>query len=314
MLYSLIVPVYRNEADIPALLEAVAWLNQRLDGQMEAVFVVDGSPDLSYQVLSTELSGQPFDSQLLLHSRNFGSFAAIRTGIAHARGAYFANMAADLQDPPELILELFAALTSEEFEVAVGTRSSRADPLTTRLTSGMFWRMYRRFVLPELPRGGVDVFACTRAVADVLLSMEEAHSNLVALVFWSGFRRTSIAYDRRPRMRGASGWSFKKKVRYFADSVFSSTDLPVRTLWFTGSVGLVAAGLLALAVLAARLSGQISVPGYSATVLTVVFFASLNLLGLGIIGSYVWRAYENTKARPGAIVMRSDTYEAKAPD
>lgn len=311
VLYSLIIPVYLNVEDIPSLLQAVAELDRELEGQLEAVFVVDGSPDLSYQVLAAELPSQPFQSQLLLHSRNFGSFAAIRTGLKHARGNRFANMAADLQDPTELVLKLFTAVNTGDHEIAIGTRISRADPVTTRITSGLFWWMYRRFVLPELPPGGVDVFACTAPVREVLLSMEEAHSNMVALVFWSGFRRTSISYERRGRLSGVSGWTFKKKTRYFADSVFSATDLPVRTLWTTGSFGLLAAAVLAVAVVAARMSGQIEVPGYAATLLTVVFFASVNLLGLGIIGSYVWRAYENTKARPGAIVMRSETYEAK---
>src|SRR5690348_10597177 len=114
MIYSIIIPVYKNEASIPALLEVLAELNQALKSRMEAVFVVDGSPDGSYALLNERLNSLNFSAQLLAHSRNFGAFAAIRTGLKAARGIYFGVMAADLQEPAELLLSFFKALAKNE--------------------------------------------------------------------------------------------------------------------------------------------------------------------------------------------------------
>jgi len=182
--------------------------------------------------------------------------------------------------------------------VLAGERASRADRDTA---SRFYWRLYRRFVLREMPPEGVDVFACTAAVRDVICSMEGVHTSLVAQLFWVGFRRQLVPYDRKARP-GESGWTLSRKLRYLSDSVFAFTDLPVRILWLAGGVGLTLGVLVGILVLIARATGTITVPGYAPTILVIVFFGSLNLLGLGIIGSYVWRAYENTKRRPDAIV------------
>lgn len=275
-----------------------------LDGPLEVVFVVDGSPDRSGEVLTELLPLQPFASRLVFHSRNFGSFAAIRTGLARTSGRYVGVMAADLQEPPELMVDFFGQLRSGESDLVVGRRRSRAgDPRLAAAQSRLFWAVYRRFVQPEMPLGGVDVFACTDEFRQHLVELDEAHSSLVALALWLGFRRSVVEYDRLPREHGESGWTFKKKVKYLSDSIFSFTDLPIRMLLAIGIVGLVASLAIALVVVVARLSGAIDVPGYAATILVLAFFGALNLFGLGIIGSYVWRAYENTKRRPPSVVM-----------
>jgi len=296
---SLVVPVYRNAESIAALIEAIEGIAEHVEGGLEAVFVVDGSPDDSHARLLAGLGGWRLPARVVAHSRNFGSFAAIRTGMSLARGSRIAVMAADLQEPPELVVEFLSRLASGDLDVVAGERASRNDRGDT--ASKLYWRLYRRFVLGDLPADGVDVFACTAAVRDVICSMESVHTSLVAQLFWVGFRRELVPYDRRPSP-GESGWTFRRKLRYLSDSVFAFTDLPVRVLWALGLVGLLLAVLVALLVLAARLAGAITVPGYAPTILMIVFFASLNLLGLGIIGSYVWRSYETAKGRPGAIV------------
>lgn len=220
MRYSLIIPVYKNEGSIPDLLSVVSELNRKLQGELEAVFVVDGSPDRCYSMLSEKLSSQPFRSRLLLLSRNFGSFSAIRAGLAAARGDFFAVMAADLQEPPELILESFKALTTEPIELVIGTRNGRADPLSARLSSGLFWSLYKHFVQSQMPAGGVDIFACNKLVRDALLALKESNTSLIGQIFWLGFRRKLISYERRVRVHGTSAWTLAKKVRYLADSVF----------------------------------------------------------------------------------------------
>jgi glycosyltransferase involved in cell wall biosynthesis len=298
-LSSLVVPVYRNAASISALLETVAHVARSVDGGLEAIFVVDGSPDDSRRRLLEELERQPFPARVVDHSRNFGSFAAIRTGMELAQGERIAVMAADLQEPPELVIEFLRRLASGEVDVVAGERAGRDD--RGDAASGIYWRLYRRFVMGEVPASGVDVFACTAAVRDVVCSLEHANTSLVAQLFWVGFRRETVPYERRPSP-GRSGWTLRRKLRYLSDSVFAFTDLPVRILWAVGLIGLTLGVLVGLAVIVARAAGAITVPGYAATILVIVFFGSLNMIGLGIIGSYVWRAYETVKGRPGAIV------------
>jgi polyisoprenyl-phosphate glycosyltransferase len=298
-LSSLVVPVYRNAGSITALVETVEQIGKEVEGNLEAVFVVDGSPDNSRELLLTALKASKLRSRVVDHSRNFGSFAAIRTGMSLAHGDHIAVMAADLQEPPELVVESLRRLATGEVDVLAGERRSRDD--SGDVASKLYWRLYRRFVVSDMPAAGVDVFACTAAVRDVVCSLESVHTSLVAQLFWVGFRRELVPYDRR-RRAGKSGWTLRRKLRYLSDSVFAFTDLPVRVLWVVGVLGMALGLLVGGVVLVARVVGTIKVPGYAATILILLFFASLNLIGLGIIGSYVWRAYETVKGRPGAIV------------
>lgn len=312
-MFSLIIPVYRNEESLPDLIAAMTGINQALDGKLEAVFVVDGSPDSSYALLREALPRASFASQLLVLSRNFGAFAAIRCGLQAASGNYFAVMAADLQEPPELAVEFFQRLERDEADVIVGSRDARADPWLSKLASRVFWGLYRRLINPEIPAGGIDVFACNRNFLTHLLALDESHSSLIGLLFWLGFRRTVVPYERRARVHGKSAWSLRRKITYMLDSIFAFSDLPVRILLLIGTLGIGVALLFGIIVLTLRLLGSFAVPGYAATMTTIVFFGGLNTLGLGIIGAYVWRAYANTQQRPLAVVMRSESFPAGGP-
>lgn len=311
MKYSIVIPVYKNEASIEALMHKLCELNHSLQQSLEVVFVVDGSPDNSFAMLKKALPHIPFEVQLLAHSRNFGSFAAIRTGLMAARGDFFGVMAADLQEPPELLVDFFRLLSRDECDVAVGSRSSRQDPLLTRWASALFWGLYRKLIVPEMPKGGVDVFACNRAFREPLLQLEEARSSLIALIFWLGFRRKIVYYDRQARQGGRSAWTLKKKVDYMLDSIFAFTDVPIRLLMILGGGGLCFSLLGGAIILLSKISGIIPVPGYAATMLAILAFGAFNSLGLGLVGTYAWRAYENTKRRPLSIV--SCKIEAQKP-
>jgi len=309
--HSLVVPVYRNEESIPALIEAIEGIQSELASPLEAVFVVDGSPDRSYRLLADLLPGAAFPSRLVLLSRNFGSFAAIRTGFEQATGSYLAVMAADLQEPAELILEFFRRLESGTTDVVVGTRTARDDGPFSRAASRAFWALYRRLVMPEIPPGGVDVFGCTDRIVQRLVSLKEARSSLVAQLYWIGFRREEVPYERAKRHSGRSGWTLRKKLNYFTDSVYAFTDLPIRLLTLSGLIGLAVSAVVGSLTLAGRLLEWFTVPGYAPTVILLLFFGSLNLFGLGLVGSYAWRAYENTKQRPEAIPMLVDQFEGR---
>ncbi|KJZ56969.1 glycosyltransferase family 2 protein [Pseudomonas fluorescens] len=302
MTYSIIIPVYKNAESIPRLIQAIDEINKRLNNEVEAVFVVDGSPDASFELIQKELPNLPFAAQLIAHSRNFGSFPAIRTGLMAATGEYFGVMAADLQEPPELLISFFQSLSNDECDVAIGTRNARKDPFFSRVASSMFWGLYRKLVVHDMPKGGVDIFGCNNTFKEQLLKLEESRSSLIALIFWLGFRRKFVDYDRQTRQEGKSAWTFKKKLEYMMDSVFAFTDYPIRLLIKMGAIGSLMSAAIGLLVIIARIHGTIAVPGYAATMVVVLLLGTLNLLGLGLVGTYAWRAYENTKQRPLAVV------------
>ncbi len=309
-MYSLIIPVYNNEESIPELLATIGRLNAELDEQLEAVFVIDGSPDFSFSVLQKSLPEQNFKSQLILFSRNFGSFTAIRTGLERAKGTYFAVMAADLQEPPELIIKFFCALKQAECDVAVGVREERNDAIINQFSAKVFWSLYRKFVQKEMPRGGVDIFACNLVVRDQLLALKESNTSLVGLLFWLGYRRKEFSYTRLERQHGSSGWSFSKKCNYLVNSILAFSDLPIWILLIVGALGLGLSVLLGTAVLISYLIMGVTAPGYFTTILVILGFGTLNLFGLGIIGAYVWRIFENTKGRPQGIIFSSTQFDS----
>lgn len=301
---SLIIPVYRNEENIPELISALTKLNMDLDERLTVTFVIDGSPDKSGQILIKSRANITFHSRIVFHSRNFGSFAAVRTGLEFAKGRFFAVMAADLQESPELIITLFEKLEADEADIVFGTRSERNDGFIRDIFSRIFWSLYRRLVLQDMPRGGVDIFACNTIVRDNLLSIQEPNSSLIGQLFWLGFRRSFVPYKRHKRTIGKSGWRLSMKIRYVMDSVISFTDLPVLVAMWTGLIGITASAIFALITFSAHFLGLINVSGYTTIALLITMFGSVGLLMQGIIGSYVWRAYENTKRRPLRLISK----------
>ncbi len=310
-MFSLVIPVYKNEANLDRLLAEMVRLCERMSNDLEVVFVVDGSPDRCYEILSAQLPQLPIRSQLILLSRNFGSYAAIAAGLEKAQGEFFAVMAADLQEPPELAEQFFRILAEDQADVVFGTRESRSDPFLSELASRAFWAIFRRFVIRDMPRGGVDIFGCNRLVRDRLLQFRENNTNVIALLFWMGYRRAYIGYDRRVRTEGKSAWTFGKKFRYSVNSIFNFTDLPIQLLLYSGSVALLIACITSAVVLVSKLLGHISVPGYTAIVLAILFFGAFTSLGLGIVGQYLWLTLQNTRSRPNYIVHKAGTFESE---
>lgn len=311
MLVTLVIPVYRNAECIPSLILAVEELHNHFNGELETIFVVDGSPDNSFELLHEALPQQKFCSKLIALSKNFGSFSAIRVGLQAGNGDCFVSMAADLQEPLELIMDMATALRKEEADIVLGVRSSREDPLLTRLPAQLFWSFYRRYIISDVPPGGIDTFGCNRLFREHLLQLDEQRSSLIGQIFWLGFKRKFISYHRKKREHGKSAWTFRRKINYLLDSVYAFTDLPIRLLIRIGGVGVLLSSILGLMIVFSKILGIINVPGYATTILTIIFMGALNLLGLGVIGSYSWRTYENTKQRPLAIAIKTHTFEGK---
>ena len=298
---SVVVPVYGNEATLPDLLQQLAALHHSGTSSFELVFVIDGSPDNSFAYLKTHLPDMPFPSQLVNLSRNFGAFAAVRAGLTLATGDVVAVLAADLQQPVSSVSQFFDAL-DRGADIAVGQRASRNDPLLSRLASKLFWRLYRYFVQPEIPPGGIDSFGCTRQVRDILVALPEANSTLVGLLFWVGFRREAVTYQRAARRSGKSGWSLARKLRYAFDTAFAFSDLPITVMIAAGALGLGGALATGIALAIAWALGVVDVDGYSLLILVVLLSFSTTVLALGVVGGYVWRIFENTKGRPMHLI------------
>jgi glycosyltransferase involved in cell wall biosynthesis len=301
---SLVIPVYRNESNISDLVIALGSLNCDVGGGLEVIFVIDGSPDRSGELLVAARTSFSFESKIVFHSRNFGSFTAIRTGMEIASGNSIAVMAADLQEPPELIIEFFRILENGDADIVFGERTGRHDDFLRDLLSTCFWWFYRKLVIEDVPKGGVDMFACNRAATNAVLDINEPNSSLIAQLFWIGFRRKFVAYKRQRRVHGQSAWSFARRMRYMMDSIFSFSDLPILfVLWF-GVLGCILSISFGVAVAVARLFGAIEQPGYAALTVLITFSVSAILAVQGVIGSYLWRTFENTKRRPLRIVSR----------
>jgi glycosyltransferase involved in cell wall biosynthesis len=308
---SLVIPIYNNEESLPRLFREVGALVDRVPGGLEVVFVVDGSPDGSLRHLREHLPSWGVQTQLIELSRNFGSFAAIAAGLRHGSGEYFAVIAADLQEPPELALTFHELMAGGRADVAFGHRIKRTDPWRSQVMSGLFWKLYRRYVMPDMPVGGIDVFGCTREVRDRLLELKEVNTNLIALLLWLGFRRAFVPYERRRRQEGRSAWTAGKKMRYALDSIFSFTDLPIRILLTLGAGATLASALAGLTVLGCWWFGLIPVLGYTPLMLAITSLGGLVALGLGIVGQYLWLSLQNTRNRPSFIVRSAERFDPR---
>jgi glycosyltransferase involved in cell wall biosynthesis len=302
--YSIIVPVYQNEDSIPKLLINLSALSEKLNHDLEVIFVIDGSMDKSQDLLVIGCQDMKFKSQIIIHSKNFGSFAAITTGLKYDNSEYSSTYSADCQEPTSLIENFYEILEKVKVDVVFGQRLERQDNILSKIFSNLFWKIYRATIDSDMPKGGVDIFGCNRAFRNELVKLEESRSSLIALAFWLGFERRTVKYSRLAREAGKSTWTFRKKLNYFLDSLFSFTDLPIRVLLSGGAIGVILSLVLGSVILILSLYGDIKVPGYSPTVLLILFFGALNIFGIGLVGSYAWRAYENSKKRPNAVVSK----------
>ena len=307
IIFSLVVPVYKNEDGIVSLLARTTELYNLLGEQLEVIFVVDRSPDNSFRLLDKHVPNCIFPAELINLSRNSGPAAALKMGLSIAQGKYFASMSADLQEPIELIISLFQTLESGKIDIAVGKRLGRNDPALSKIWAGLFWKIYRKFVQPDMPAGGIDTIAINEKVRSAILKMDEANTSLAGQFIWLGFHRQEIPYKRQARTIGKSSWSFSRKFRYMLDSIFSFTDLPITAIVAIGTLGLIFSFLLGMNVLVAWYLGN-TPTGYTTLILVILFTFSLTLISLGIIGNYIWRAYENTKSRPSFLLMERKSF------
>ena len=301
MKYSVVIPIYNNQDSIPRLIQSLSRVVSDLKEDCEVIFINDASTDTSANLIRESMLHSSFDIHLIHHSRNFGSFSAIRTGISKAAGDYVGVISADLQEPPDLLFSFFMILQKKEVDIVFGTRNTRDDPRVTVLLSNVYWMFYRKFINKDIPKGGVDVFAFNKRVLQAIEKLSETNTSLIGLLFWIGFNREFVSYNRERRVSGKSSWTFKKKFNYMSDSIYSFSKLPIQMIQMIGALGSIISITLGSFLLVLSFLNKIDVPGYVPIMLAVLLGNSAILSGLGILGSYLWRTYENTQQRPFAI-------------
>jgi dolichol-phosphate mannosyltransferase len=299
-LISVVIPTYNEKGNLPLLYERLAKiLNDQTTADWEIIFTDDGSRDESMHVLESLHHADP-RVRILQLVRNFGSHAAISAGLDYAGGDVVVVMTADLQEPPELIPTLLERWR-EGYEVVWTTRTTRKDE-RHQLFSRVFDRVFRHWArLPSYPETTpAGFFLLDRCAVDVFRTFGERNRMVVAIIGWMGFRYTVVPYEQQTRHAGRSGWTFAKKVNLAIDSVTSFSDKPLRWIAY-GGVVLVAMG----AILAVMVTASVWRSDWGGWVIAAVLLASgLQLVALAIIGQYLWRALDETRARPLYLIRR----------
>jgi len=302
---SIVVPVYHNATSLAELLSRFHWLAGRNPAdRFEFVFVDDGSRDHSFAVLQS-LQQTDERVRVIKLSRNFGSNAALLAGLDQTRGEVVAAIAADLQDPPELIDEMLA-YWRQGHKVVLAARQSRGDPLLTRLLASTFYFLFRRFAISTMPKQGFDFFLIDRQVCDLVKGIQESNAYLMGIILWLGFEPAILYYHRRQREQrfGKSMWSLTKKLKYFIDAFVAFSYVPVRAASLLG-ISLSIMGLLyAIALLILRLFSDIPVVGWVSLMAVLLVVSGVQLLMTGILGEYLWRNLDETRRRPRFVIDR----------
>ena len=301
---AVVVPIYKSQSSIEKLVIRVSQLAATCGGDLEAIFVIDGSPDSSLDQLKKNLTGQSFDSKIILLSRNFGAFSAIRAGLRESRGGATVVMAADLQEPKTLIEELLNCVQHEDVDVAVGVRQSRRDGLISRALSASFWQVFTRVSSLEMPKGGVDTFALSTRARETVNAFEESSTSLVGLIYWMGFRRQEVPYHRQNRESGSSSWSLRKRINYAKDSITAFSEVPLSIFLWSGVTGAFASLILIIVLTFRIVFGHNDDLTYRLGAIAVLFVISYLMSGLGLLGTYLWRIGDNVRNRPDSITWK----------
>jgi polyisoprenyl-phosphate glycosyltransferase len=299
---SLVLPVFNEEAVLDELGRRLLQFLREVGVSWEVVFVDDGSRDQSRDML-TKLCREEPRFRLVGLSRNFGHQLAITAGMDYATGDVVVVMDADLQDPPEVVLQMLAK-HHEGFDVVYGVRRQRSgETIFKRVTAAAYYRILRAMVGVPIPLDAGDFRLLSRPVVKALQALRETNRFVRGMVSWVGFRQTAVYYDRPERFAGATHYPLRKMLRFALDGIASFSTLPLRAAMWLG-VGAGVVGLL-VAVWAAyaKFVTHATLPGWTALMVAICLASSAQLLMIGVLGDYVGRIYEEVKRRPLYIVQ-----------
>ena len=308
---SILVPVYFNEHNLPVTIPVLKNIIDRLPSGMtgEIVCVDDGSGDRSYEILRAA-AAEDTRIKIVRLSKNFGAYMALLAALEAASGDAMAVIMADLQDPPELILHMVDAWRDGK-KIVIAERIEREDRWSDRLFAAAFWGFMRRFAIRNLPKGGFDFILFDRVVADAIRRAREKNSHFMLQVFTTGFEYATIPYARKRRAAGKSRWTFSKKFKLFIDSAISFSYVPVRAMSLIGVLTAIAGFAAAIVYVAQRLTNGIPIQGWTTTIVAILIIGGIQMIMLGIIGEYVWRAYDETRKRAPYVVAERINLDAQ---
>jgi len=298
---SVVTPAYNEAENLPQLHSQLCATLDSMALDWEWIIVDDHSSDQTFAVISW-LADQDSRIRGIRFARNFGAHQAITCGIRHAQGNSAVVLAADLQDPPETLPDLVDKWKAGAQVVwAVRAQREGEKASTVGFAKAYYWLMRKVVGIKEMPATGADFFLIDRRVMDALGQFDEGNTSLLALVTWMGFRQTHITYDKQARLHGESGWSLEKKLKLVVDSVTSFTYLPIRLMSYLGIVvavlGFVYAGFVILNALAGR-----PIEGWSSLMVIVLLIGGFQMVMMGVLGEYLWRALDEARRRPRYII------------
>ena len=302
--YSIVAPIFNEKDNIPELHRRVSEVMNSNGEPWELVLVDDGSTDGSTEMIR-ELAKKDKLVRPVIFARNFGHQIAITAGWDYARGDAVVIIDADLQDPPEVILEM-AKKWREGYEVVYAVRSEREGESWFKLwTASLFYRLIYRITDVKIPLDTGDFRLMDRKVVDVLKSMRERHRFPRGMSAWVGFTQIGVEYKRAARHAGETKYPLKKMLRLALNAVTGFSYFPLQVATY---IGFVSAGIAAVAipvVIYLRLTGSQAFFGQATTLIAVLFLGGVQLISLGILGEYIGRLYDEAKGRPLYIVREA---------
>ncbi len=309
---SVVTPAYNEARNLPVLYERLQRVLDAVEMDWEWVIVDDHSHDDTFAVVSAMAQRDPRVRGLRL-ARNSGSHKAITCGLHHAVGDAAVVLAADLQDPPETLPTLLSAWR-QGAQVVWAVRARRAESVGRVGFARLYYFLMRRLVgIKEMPATGADFFLLDRRVVEALRQFRESHVSLMALITWMGFRQVAVPYDKQARLYGQSGWSLGKKLKLVVDSITSFSYLPIRLMsaagFITAILGFLYAGVVTVNALAGR-----PPQGWASLMIVVLVLGGLQMLMMGVLGEYLWRALDEARRRPPYLIEAMTTTAAPVPD
>jgi polyisoprenyl-phosphate glycosyltransferase len=305
--YSIVVPAHDEEATLPELARRLANLMDALDAPSEVILVDDGSRDRTYDCMR-RIADSDDRFRIIRLSRNFGHQLAITAGMDFASGDAVVIMDADLQDPPEVVLEL-AQKWREGYEVVYAIRRTRAGETSVkRATAALFYRAFRRVSDVDAPVDVGDFRLVDRRALDAFCALRENNRFVRGMFSWVGFRQTGVPYERRERFGGRTKYPLGRMLRFAADGIVSFSNAPLRVALNLGFIVSGIAFLLGLFAITAKLTGAFAVPGWASIVTVTTFLGGVQLLILGVMGEYIARIYDEVKNRPLYIVSTLENF------
>jgi len=304
MTISIVVPMHNEETNVAAFFVRVIGVLNSTGATWEIVCVDDGSRDRTYAALLAEHAREPRIKVLRL-SRNFGKEAALTAGIEHTSGDAVIPIDADLQDPPELIPQLLAKWR-EGFDIVNAARTSRqGETWFKKASAHAFYRVFEMASPISLARDTGDFRLLSRQVVDSLNRLPERSRMMKGLFAWVGFRQAYVPFERPPRHTGSSQWGVRRLVKLAIDGITSFSTWPLRIWSFIGASIALMAFTYATFLIVRTLAYGVDVPGYASLMVVVLFVAGIQLVGLGVLGEYLGRVFEEVKQRPLYLIMES---------